>query len=76
MILENGLELTKETLEENSFSTPILIKNKEGLEIKVPDESSSVEKVEDIIGKLLEFIIVSEQCNLSSININELVSYT
>ena len=50
LIFTDGFELEVEALEETQFSYPILILNSEGLDLKVPPNSFSIQDVEDHIG--------------------------
>ena len=46
-----GYELTKEYLEENGFDVPILVEKKDGLDLKVPPPSFSIQDVENHVGE-------------------------
>ena len=48
--LENGTNLNVDTFEKNGFNCPILVANKEGLGMVVPDKSFSVMDVERCVG--------------------------
>ena len=52
--LENGKDLTMDTFEKNGFNKPMLITNKEGLGMVVPDKSFSVMDVERCVGKFMK----------------------
>lgn len=49
---QNGKDLTVDTFEKNGFNRPILITNKEGLGMTVPDKNFSVMDVERCVGML------------------------
>ncbi|MGH0173305.1 UNVERIFIED_CONTAM: hypothetical protein FKN15_065093 [Acipenser sinensis] len=61
----SGSQLTVEYLEENTFSVPILVTKKEGLGMRLPPSSFSVNDVEDHIGadKEIDVIDVSRQAD-------------
>ncbi|XP_041130271.1 histone lysine demethylase PHF8 isoform X2 [Polyodon spathula] len=61
----SGTQLTVEYLEENTFSVPILVTKKEGLGMRLPPSSFSVNDVEDHIGadKEIDVIDVSRQAD-------------
>ena len=46
-----GYELTFEYLAEHGFERPILVRCKDGLDLRVPHDSFSVQDVEDNVGK-------------------------
>ena len=48
--LENGRDLSVEYLEKQGFSRPILVMNKDGLGMVIPDKSFSVLHVERHVG--------------------------
>ena len=50
MIYLNGSQLTMQYFEKHGFSRPILIKNKEGLGLKVPPADFEVVDVEKYVG--------------------------
>lgn len=52
MKFQNGKDLTVDTFEKNGFNRPILITNKEGLGMTVPDKNFSVMDVERCVGML------------------------
>ena len=49
---QNGKDLTVDTFEKNGFNRPMLITNKEGLGMTVPDKKFSVMDVERCVGML------------------------
>lgn len=51
---QNGKDLTVDTFEKNGFNRPILITNKEGLGMTVPDKNFSVMDVERCVGMLVK----------------------
>ncbi|MGH0149936.1 UNVERIFIED_CONTAM: hypothetical protein FKN15_016219 [Acipenser sinensis] len=61
----SGSQLTVEYLEENTFSVPILVTKKEGLGMRLPPSSFSVNDVEDHIGadKEIDVIDVRRQAD-------------
>lgn len=46
-----GNQLTKEYLSQNGFDQPILIEEKEGLDMRVPSEFFTVQDVEALVGE-------------------------
>ena len=55
---QNGKDLTVDTFEKNGFNRPILITNKEGLGMTVPDKNFSVMDVERCVGMFMESYIL------------------
>jgi hypothetical protein len=47
----NGHELTKEYIERNGFSNPILVDRKDGLDMRVPPSNFSIQDVENYVGE-------------------------
>ena len=74
LIFTDGFELDFEALEETQFRCPILVLNSEGLDLKVPPNSFSIQDVEDHIGNLpvpgnalrIMFSAVKKHCRISS----------
>ncbi|XP_068758652.1 lysine-specific demethylase 7A-like [Montipora capricornis] len=56
--LENGKDLTVESFEKNGFNRPILIADKEGLGMVVPDKNFSVMDVERCVGSMRELDVI------------------
>jgi len=50
--LENGLDLSPETFETCGFNRPMLVTNKEGLGMIIPDKRFTVMEVERHVGML------------------------
>ena len=60
--MENGEKLNERYLEEYGFKIPILVDDKFGLDMKVPDDDISVGDIVNIIGILLLLLLLL-QCN-------------
>ena len=52
LTLEDGHQLTQELLQDHEFCTPILVNKKDGLNLKVPPPSFSIQDVENHVGEL------------------------
>ena len=52
--LENGNDLSVDSFEKSGFNRPMLITNKEGLGMIVPDKSFTVMDVERCVGMFME----------------------
>lgn len=48
--LDNGKDLSVDTFEKNGFNRPILVTNREGLGMVIPDKSFTVMDVERCVG--------------------------
>ena len=55
LILTDGFELEMDVVEETQFRCPILVLYREGLDLKVPPNSFSVQDVENHVGKNMFF---------------------
>ncbi|KAL8611260.1 hypothetical protein ACOMHN_013691 [Nucella lapillus] len=56
-----GRDLTVQYLEENGFNHPIMVEKKDGLDLRVPPPSFSVEDVEKKVGPMLEIDVIDVQ---------------
>ncbi|GAB1606736.1 histone lysine demethylase PHF8-like [Argonauta hians] len=53
-----GSDLTLPHFEENGFDVPILVENKEGLEIQVPPADFSIQDIENHVGSMREIDVI------------------
>ena len=66
MVELRGYQLTLDYLSQNGFDRPILVRSKDGLDIRVPENDFSVQDVEDHVGRF--------RCNVYVFIVHEMYS--
>ncbi|XP_014673300.1 PREDICTED: lysine-specific demethylase 7B-like [Priapulus caudatus] len=54
----SGYQITRKYLEESGFDYPIIVEKKEGLELRIPPSTISMEEIEQLVGPLREIDVI------------------